>query len=420
MAGSGIPFGDARHGDVVIDASVASGRFRPRVDLGGISTDASVISAFGMLLAQEENPVPNAQIAFPYNINDVYVTTATANGGTVTQANSHAVLQTSANVAGSAQLESRAAARYSPGAGQVVRFTAIFTAGVAGSQQEIGIGDTTDGLFFGYQGATFGIFRRQNGTDFFTPRTAWNVDKLDGSGPSGMTITPTVGNVYAIRYQWLGYGAIRFYVEEPLSGQPQLVHVIQYANANVLPTIFNPSLPLHARAVNSGNNTNLTLRTASMGVYTEGPFNSYGGRFSSGNRKTAIVAATNILTIRNDVTVFGGAPNRARLHIDALSLAITGNADAQVRMVRNAALGGVPAFAQLDAARSIVSVDVAGTTVTGGVEVFRIPSNGNFQQTVDISNLEIRLSPGETMTFAASSFGAGVAPNIAPAWHEEV
>jgi hypothetical protein len=378
------------------------------------------IGAFGQLIAQQETAL--VTVDFPYNINTTLVTPTTANGGTVTQANSQAVLQTSAAANGSALLESVYAGRYSPGQGQIWRGTAAFTLGVANSQQEVGIGDAADGFFFGYQGATFGIFRRQNSVDFFTAQSAWNADTFDGSGdagnPSGALLDPTKGSPYQVRYQWLGYGAIRYYVEDPLTGVITLCHTILYSNLNVVPSIFNPNLPVHARVVNTGNTTNLAILTASMGIYSEGPLNRNGIRFSTGNRKTVITTETNIFTLRNNAT-FQSKTNRGRLHIDSIGSAFSGGADAQYRMVLGATLGGTPSFTDIDANTSIASVDVAGTTVTGGREIRRGPSTGNLQFAEDISNLDFRLNPGETLTLSGTSFGAAVSPNLTLSWNEE-
>jgi hypothetical protein len=38
--------------------------------------------------------------------------------------------------------------------------------------------------------------------------SAWNIDKMDGTGPSGMTLDPTKFNVYEIRFQYLGVGGV--------------------------------------------------------------------------------------------------------------------------------------------------------------------------------------------------------------------
>jgi hypothetical protein len=389
------------------------------------SEPSGPVGAFGIPLVAIETPIPRMQIAFPYNINTTQVTTTTANGGTVTQSAGKAVLQTSTANNGSAIMRSRFAARYSPGQGQAVKFTAIFTPGVANSQQEIGIGDLQDGFFFGYVGTTFGIIRRRAGVDTFIPQSSWNGTDPNTGGssvPTNFNPAQNVGNVYAIRYQWLGFGAIYFFIEDQTTGYQFLVHTIQYASTSNLTSILNPSLPLWTRAVNSGNTTNLTLQSPSMGVYCEGPFNNFGAHFGTGNRKTGITAETNLFTIRNNVTVFGGAANnnRANIHVDFVSGALSGNVDSQIRLVLNATLGGSPSFVDIDTNTSVVSLDTAGTTVTGGREILRMPSTGNQQFIQDISDIEVRLAPGETLTFAASSFGAAAAGNGGLGWREEV
>jgi hypothetical protein len=383
--------------------------------------ESSFIGAFGQLVAQEETPI--VTIDFPYNINTAYVSTATVTTGTVTQANSQAVLQTGASSTGQADLQSLIAARYLPGQGKIIRFTAGFTPGLPNSSQIMGAGDDNDGFYMGYQGATFGLFRRQNGTDFFTAQADWNTDTFDGSGdagnPSGALLDQTKGNVYQIRYQWLGYGAIRFYIENPLTGIVTQCHVIQYANANVIPSVFNPSFQLHGEVQNFGNTSNITMIIGSMGLYSEGPVDVSGARFSTGNRKTGITAETNIFTIRNNTT-FASKTNRGRIHFDSIGSSISGAADAQYRIVFNATLGGTPSFTDISSTQSIAAVDVAGTTVTGGTEWRRGPSAGNFQLSEDLSTLEMRLNPGEMLTFSGTSFGAAVAPNLSASWREEL
>ena len=53
--------------------------------------------------------------------------------------------------------------------------TARFPAGcAASSQQEVGIGNATDGLYFGCQNASFGIIIRRGGVDTFIAQTAWD------------------------------------------------------------------------------------------------------------------------------------------------------------------------------------------------------------------------------------------------------
>src|SRR3989304_4833611 len=105
-------------------------------------------------------------------------------------------------------------------------------------------------------------------------------------------------------------GALTVSLKANATGVVTQVHVIKYANLNIIPSVFNPSFQLHAQVINSGNTSNITLITASMGLYSEGPVDVSGARFSTGNRKTGITTETNIFTIQNK-TSFQSKTNRA-------------------------------------------------------------------------------------------------------------
>lgn len=48
--------------------------------------------------------------------------------------------------------------------------------------------------FFGHNGPPFGVLKRQNRTDNWIP-----LYSFDGTGPSGVTLDPTKGNIFVIR-----------------------------------------------------------------------------------------------------------------------------------------------------------------------------------------------------------------------------
>ena len=99
-------------------------------------------------------------------------------------------------------------------------------------------------------------------------QSAWNVDTLDGSGkeknPSAITLDPTKGNVFQIKYQWLGFGTIKFFIEHADDGLLHLVHTIAYANTNTTPSVDNPTLPLCLAAKNTSNTSDIVLRSGSL------------------------------------------------------------------------------------------------------------------------------------------------------------
>src|SRR5210317_1039571 len=58
----------------------------------------------------------------------------------------------------------------------------------------------------------------------WTPQTSFNIDTLDGNGPSGITINPQKLNVYQINFRWLGSGELRYAMENPVNGDMIFFH----------------------------------------------------------------------------------------------------------------------------------------------------------------------------------------------------
>lgn len=118
-------------------------------------------SAFGEQLVAEFTP--QVQLQFPYNINTALVRARANQSGSVDVNENMLRLQTGAAGNSSGEMLSRKPVKYNPGQGGVCKFTAVFTTGVANSTQIAGVGDSGDGYFFGYDGATFGIRHRKGG-----------------------------------------------------------------------------------------------------------------------------------------------------------------------------------------------------------------------------------------------------------------
>lgn len=68
-------------------------------------------------------------------------------------------------------------------------------------------------------------------TNDWVPQADWNVDRLNGDGPSGMVLDPTKANVYDIEYGW-PHASVNFYVFNPEIGSMVLVHRLRWTNSN--------------------------------------------------------------------------------------------------------------------------------------------------------------------------------------------
>ncbi|EJO5347269.1 hypothetical protein NRP93_001346 [Clostridium botulinum] len=342
---------------------------------------------------------------FNYNINSDYITTTTANGGTVTQGNSMAILSTTTANNGSSKIATRKVLRYSPGLGALARFTAIFTTGASNSEQIIGLGDDTDGFYFGYNGTDFSVLRIQNGTPNWTSQTNWNVDKMDGSGPSGMSLDPTKGNVYTIQYQWLGFGVISFYITSTTTGQPILVHKIQYPNTAIVPSVYNPSFPLTAKVINNGNTSNIVLKTPSAMAFCEG--DGYSQAIVTRNSISNSVSLStptdqNVLTLLNSST-FAGKTNRTHIRLDFISATTEGAKAVTFKLIRNASFGTSLTYNSINANTSVIQYSPTQTSATNGVQIFTFETPINSGAQLFLNSLNINIAPGETITLQATS-----------------
>lgn len=366
----------------------------------------SQLSAFNELLMVQ--PTPVVQLQFPYtNINTDYITTSLSGGlsqsgaGNLTQTESMAVLSTNGGNGAAAVLASKARLHYQAGQGAVGVFSAIFDTGIAGNRQYIGVGNAQDGFFFGYTGTNFGILHRNNSVDTWIPQTSWNEDKLDGSASSAFMLTGQYGNVYKIQYQWLGFGAIKFYVENPSNGQWVLAHIIRYGNQTGLqPSLRNPSLQLLAVTQNNpGNTSNVSLKTSSMAGMIEGYANlkqndtrnaalrTSGGSFST--------TENSILSIRNDYT-YSSLQNQVMIYPDELTVYNPSNGAVIVRVYQDAIPSGT--FSSISS-NSVVSANrTATSSFPGGKVILTFFVAAANSVNIDLSAQQLSLSPGQTLT----------------------
>lgn len=380
------------------------------------------VGAFGDLITSEKTPV--LQMDFVYGINPQIGTFTVTNSGTVDVDRARLRLQTSTNTAGSAIFKSVTPARYRAGQGITARFTGVFAAGVAGSTQTVGMSENGDGYFFGFNGTSFGILHKNRDVETWIPQTAWNVDRADGTGSSRFNWDKTKGNVMQISYPYLGYGNIKFFVQDFATSRFILVHVIRYNNTYTDTQLSNPSLKFYARVTNQGNDSNVVLYVGSVGVFLNGQRIFLGPQFGVGNVKASVSTESNIFAIRN-ATTYNGVANTGVIRLRSLSFANdNGTAIGSMRIIKGATIGGSPVFTPVSGStadngvtitsgQSSASYDVAGTTGTAGYTVFNSLSSRNTSAEMDLTPYEIYIAPGQTVIFAAqcasaTSFGISV------------
>jgi len=104
----------------------------------------------------------------------------------------------------------------------------------------------------------------------------WNGDKLDGTGPSGITLDITKAQILWMDLEWLGVGSVR--MGFVIDGQFILCHTFQHANIITSTYIKTASLPLRyditttgsVSILGLGNGKNYQWRVVNGGVTTTG------------------------------------------------------------------------------------------------------------------------------------------------------
>lgn len=120
----------------------------------------SPLTAFGELSV--DMICPTVQIDAIYGVLNTDVETFTS-GGSATVSDGLFTCQSGTGSADYGVLRSKRIVKYRPGQGTICRYTAMFTSGVADSLQLAGLFSSNCGLWFGYNGADFGICRRSKG-----------------------------------------------------------------------------------------------------------------------------------------------------------------------------------------------------------------------------------------------------------------
>jgi sulfur carrier protein ThiS len=206
------------------------------------------------------------------------LTTTATSGGSASLANGQATLTTGANTNGGFKAVSNLSTEYRPMSETYAAFSTIFTAGLANSYQRIGLYNTNNGFFIGFEGTSFGVTKRTSGADTTIAQASFSEDTLTGVSTSTFTRngTPealdiTKDNLYRIRFGWLGAAPIYFEVFSP-DGEWVVFHKIKHPNSSTLPSIAEPNLPITMDIKKTtGGATVLNISTACWAAGTTAP-----------------------------------------------------------------------------------------------------------------------------------------------------
>lgn len=284
----------------------------------------------------------------------------------------------------------------------------------------------------------------------YYPQNSWNIDRCVDQGslqqnylynPSGFQLDPTKGNVYRITLQYLGFGAITFYVENPVTGTFIAVHQLQYANSSTNTSVTNPNFRVCYGVENTTYGGTITLKAVSASCFTQGVvvpsplYRSYANSILL-NTLTGTISRVNARVIfafrviptknsKNSDLSLTTTINRCNLFFNSISASVntsgggTNRANIIFQLVKNPTqfyLGDpsttvyVPTWREYEKDSSIMIFDGAVTTstttgvgYTGGSNVFDLPLVENASYTYDMRSMLVSASKEDV--FLISYFG---------------
>lgn len=372
---------------------------QPTVNQGNPAADPSswpihVDDRFGVPF--NTTPFGEWRVANPYTLTDitnkyeldyrVWGTTTTGGGSVAQNQNQAAVTASVTSASGAhAQLRTNSYFRYQSGKSLRWRMSIYHVnAGDANQTRSWGFFDDNDGLFYQLVGTALSIIQRSSVSGSVVNTTiaqsSWNVDKMDGTGPSGVTLDVTKGNIYEAALQWLGVGNVQFFIDG------FLVHQIKNANVNATAYMKSAQLPLTVDIVNTGASTAASISNVCASVVSEGGAMPPSPSFGAYNPSDLTIGATEapLIAIRPKLT-YQGIANRM-LIVPRNLITQTNGARAGWRLLVNPTVTG-GTWVSADPT-SGVEYNITATSFSGGTTLLRgfLPNQIDHDN-VDLTNL---------------------------------
>lgn len=294
----------------------------------------------------------------------VFEQVATGSGATVTHdATNRCALMTFSSTAtgGVALMQSYEHIRYQPGRSQTVFMTFNFIEAKANVLKFVGYSDGTNGVEFQLNGSTpqFVVYSATSNGNTTVAQSDWNLDKLNGMGPSGYTLDVTKSQIVMIDFQALYTGRVR--VGFDINGDVVYVHEFLHANVVPFPYIQTANLPVRCGMTCSAT-VSTTMRFICCSVASNGAVEEVSGyNFSANTSITAGSGArTHALSVRPKTT-FNSIANRSKFVLEELNIVVTGNNPVLWEMCLGQAISGTTTFNDVNSTYSAFEFNTAGT-----------------------------------------------------------
>jgi len=193
------------------------------------------------------DPITLFDVSHQYDKQPLLVEEVLTGGGTATHNADQSCVDMVVSSSGDAVVrQSRSYMRYQPGKSLLALVT--FDAGTADANVRFraGLFDGANGHYVERSGTAVRVVRRSSVSgsmvDAAVEQASWNIDPLDGTGPSGITLDFSTSQIYWQDQEWLGVGSVR--VGFVVDGAFVPVHVFHHANLGSSTYVATATLPV--------------------------------------------------------------------------------------------------------------------------------------------------------------------------------
>ena len=308
--------------------------------------------------------------------------TATATGGSATFDANEGLINLGVTAASGSEVvrETTKVFAYQPGKSLLVLSTFVMNPAKTNLRQRVGYYGAANGYYLEQNDSTVSFVERTSvsGSLVNTPiaQASWNVDPMNGSGPSGITLDLTKAQILFMDLEWLGVGTVR--IGFVINGNFYVCHNFHHANIITSTYITTASLPLRYEITNTGATSGVsTLKQVCSTVLSEGGYELSGLQQAVG---TAVNAPRTLGTAGTFYPVISLRLKATRLDgiaiISTLSAMPTSTGNFNWQLVAAGTTSGGAGWVDAGASSS-VQYKLDGTSFAGG----RILASGFFNST---------------------------------------
>lgn len=332
-----------------------------------VKINSDHLTSFGTLKTNTSHSV--FESTFNYDKQPLTWDEVIATGGTNTwrTAINSIELATTTTSGSSVIVQSRKRIRYNPARTVAVQISAQIGALKTGTRIRLGQFDANNGLYFENTNVAKVVIRSNTSgavVNTEVNQSAWNIDKLDGTGASGFTIDFSKQQLFIIEYGWQGIASVRFgfYVNG------EIIYCHQFNNANSLTVPYMKTANLPIRIENT--NTAATASVTNVNITCVAVKNFGEDKDDSGEVRTFVLPAIKTVSANPTFTpVMSIRLSAARIDgvVEILRAPLYGQTvdDVCWKVILNPTLTA-STFATTS---SGVQIDTAATALSGGTDV---------------------------------------------------